>query len=182
MTQRPRTRRQRLHRYLRLSFLVPLLRGRRRPELAARATAVGLFWAFTPTFGLRMPLVFITWLIARHLLRTDFTLVIGLAWTWATNALVTLPLYFGFYLTGRALLGDVAGLMSFDTFRASWAPLVTGDIGQPAQLYLALRDWGLVLWLGALPWAIAMACVGHSAAARYLRGRRPLHQAGRNLK
>lgn len=182
MMRQPPSHWQRLQRYLRHSFLVPLLRGRRQPELAARATAVGLFWAFTPTFGLRMPLVFITWLVARHLLRTDFTLVIGLAWTWATNALVILPLYFGFYLTGRALQGDVAGLMSFDTFRASWAPLVTVDLGQPEQLYLALRDWGLVLWLGALPWAVVMACLGYSAAARYLRSRKTLHRARGDLK
>ncbi|MBI2253391.1 MAG: DUF2062 domain-containing protein [Proteobacteria bacterium] len=168
----------RLQRWLRLAFLVPLLRGRRHPELAARATAVGLFWAFTPTFGLRMPLVFATWLAARHVLKADFTLVIGLGWTWLTNALVTLPLYFGFYLTGRLLQGDLGSLLSFTMFRAAWAPLLSSNLDWGERAVMALRDWGATLWLGALPWAVIMAILGYVAAISYLRHRQPLPRQG----
>jgi uncharacterized protein (DUF2062 family) len=168
----------RLRRTLRHFFLVPLLRGRRHPELAARATAVGLFWAFTPTFGVRMPLVFATWLAARHVLRIDFTLVIGLAFTWLTNALVTLPLYFGFYLTGRLLQDGPDDLMSFARFRATFASLQAADLPWLARLTRALGEWGLTLWLGALPWALIMAGIGYVTASAYLRRRRPLHRTG----
>ncbi|MDY0874482.1 DUF2062 domain-containing protein [Dongia rigui] len=168
----------RLRRTLRLFFLVPLLRGRRHPELAARATAVGLFWAFTPTFGLRMPLVFATWVTARHVLRLDFTLVIGLAFTWLTNALVTLPLYFGFYLTGRLLQDGPGELMNFQSFRTAFASLQAADISWLERLTRVLGDWGLTLWLGALPWALVMAGIGYVTASAYLRHRRPLRPAG----
>lgn len=169
--RRSRSTLTRLRRRLRLLVVVPLLRGRRQPELAARATAVGLFWAFTPTFGIRMPLVFATWLAARHVLRADFTLVIGLAWTWITNALVTLPLYFGFYLTGQLLRHGPHGLLSFAHFRDSFARLESGDLAWQARLMLALGDWGATLWLGALPWALVMACFGYVAAMAYLSRR-----------
>jgi uncharacterized protein (DUF2062 family) len=175
--RRPRHILTRLQRRLRLLFLVPLLRGRRHPELAARAAAVGLFWAFTPTFGVRMPLVFLSWLAARHILRADFTLMIGLAFTWITNALVTLPLYFGFYLTGRFLQDGPGDLMSFARFREAFAPL-QGDLDWSDRLTLAWQDWGVTLWLGALPWALAMAILGYVAATSYLRHRRPLRGKG----
>lgn len=167
----------RLRRGLRLLFLVPLLRGRRHPELAARAAAVGLFWAFTPTFGVRMPLVFLSWLAARHILRADFTLVIGLAFTWITNALVTLPLYFGFYLTGRFLQDGPGNLMNFTRFREAFAPL-QANLDWADRLALAWQDWGVTLWLGALPWALIMAILGYVAATSYLRHRRPLRGKG----
>jgi uncharacterized protein (DUF2062 family) len=167
----------RLQRRLQLLLLVPLLRGRQHPELAARATAVGLFWAFTPTFGLRMPLVFLSWLAARHILRADFTLVIGLAFTWITNALVTLPLYFGFYLTGRILQDGPGDFASFARFRDAFAPL-QADLGWADRLTLVWQNWGVTLWLGALPWAMIMAILGYVAATSYLRHRRPLRRKG----
>ena len=170
----------RLQRTLRLFFLVPLQRGRRHPELAARATAVGLFWAFTPTFGVRMPLVFATWLASRHVLKVDFTLVIGLAFTWLTNALVTLPLYFGFYATGRLLRDGPGDLMSFAVFRRAFAPLLATDLPWAERLATAVSDWGLTLWLGAIPWALVMAAAGYILAGTYLR--RPHRQSGRPLR
>ncbi len=156
-----------------------MLRGRHQPVLVARATAIGLFWAFTPTFGLRMPLVFASWLMLRHIARCDFTLVIGLAWTWLTNALVTLPLYFGFYVTGKILLGDPGGILGFADFRALWAPLAAADLDWQQRLYrLAASffgEWGFTLWLGALPWAFAAATLGYLATFKILRHRRNLH-------
>lgn len=172
---------------MRLFFVVPLLRGRRHPELAARAAAVGLFWAFTPTFGVRMPLVFATWLAARHVLKADFTLMIGLAFTWLTNALVTLPLYFGFYVTGRLLRDGPGDLMTFTSFRLAFAPLQAPGLPWAERLALALSDWGATLWLGALPWALIMAAAGYVLAGAYLRrphrqGGRPLHRKGLQAK
>lgn len=169
----------RLRRIVRQKLLVQLLRLRHQPELAARGTMVGLAWAFTPTFGIRMPLVLLTWLVARHLLRWDFSLILGLAWTWTTNIVVLGPLYFVFYCTGRMLRGagqgsaDFAeGMESIIAADGDWLARISGF------LQMALSDWGYTLWLGALPWSLLMAGLGYLGAHRFLRhraakGRRP---------
>ena len=149
----------RLRRLIRKKLLIPLLRLRHQPELAARGTMVGLAWAFTPTFGIRMPLVLLTWLATRHLLRWDFSLILGLAWTWATNIVVLGPLYFLFYCTGCLLRGMDPGMADPGSF--------SGTLG----------EWGFTLWLGALPWSLAMAALGYIGVHRFLgrrkaRGRR----------
>jgi|JI10StandDraft_1071094.scaffolds.fasta_scaffold41660_4 uncharacterized protein (DUF2062 family) len=158
----------RMGRHLRRRLIVPLLRARHAPEQAARGTMIGLIWAFTPTFGLRMPLVFLTWLAARHLCRWDFSLLLGLAWTWTTNALVTVPVYYGFYITGQMLLGRWHDPAGFDAFRALWAPRHGGE---PAAFVGLLLEGGLVLWLGALPWATLMGWLGYRCSLRLLRRR-----------
>lgn len=157
----------RFRRAIRQKLLVPLVRLRHHPELAARGTMVGLAWAFTPTFGIRMPLVFATWIVTRHLLRWDFSLFLGLAWTWVTNILVVVPVYFAFHVTGRLLLGRWDDLSGFATFRAQLeAFLAAGSLHE--RLGLALQEWGLTLWLGALPWSAAMAALGYVGARRFL--------------
>lgn len=160
---------------LRRRLLVPILRLRQQPRIAARGTLVGLAWAFTPTFGIRMPLVFLTWLVARHLCRWDFSLLIGLAWTWTTNIVVLGPLYFGFYLTGRMLRGQWQDLAGFDAFRQQAAAFTEPDAALADRImtaaHLLLGDWGLTLWLGALPWSVLMATLGYFGALRFLRHR-----------
>jgi uncharacterized protein (DUF2062 family) len=156
---------------LRRRFMLPLLRARHAPEQAARGSMVGLAWAFTPTFGLRMPLVLLTWMIARRLFGWEFNLLLGLAWTWTTNALVTVPVYYMFYVTGQIMLGRWHDLSGFAAFQDLWAPLLQGDLAQILNLLLA---WGLVLWLGALPWSVLMGYLGYRYTHRLLRGRRAL--------
>ena len=114
--------------------------------------------------------------IESDVLKVDFTLVIGLAFTWLTNALVTVPLYFGFYLTGQLLQRGPDGLLSFTHFRAAFATLEAGDLPWREKLMHALGDWGVTLWLGALPWAVVMAGFGYVAATSYLRHRKPLRR------
>jgi len=156
---------------LRRRVKLPLLRARHAPVQAARGSMVGLIWAFTPTFGLRMPLVLLTWVIARRVFGWEFNLLLGIAWTWTTNALVTVPVYYTFYVTGQIMLGRWHVLSGFDSFEALWAPLLQGDLTQILKLLLA---WGLVLWLGALPWAVLMGYLGYHYTHRLLRGRRVL--------
>lgn len=167
--------RQQLGRWLRHRLAVPLLRGRHAPELAARGTMIGLIWAFTPTFGLRMPLVFLCWLLARHVLRWDFNLLLGLAFTWVTNALVTVPVYYGFYVTGQILLGRWHDLSGFASFQAAGGQLFHLDLPIAARLRLmvdlVILDLGMVLWVGALPWAALMGYLGYRCSLRILRAR-----------
>lgn len=129
---------------------------------------IGLGLAFTPTFGLRMPLAFAIWLIARHLLGWHFNLALALVWTWTTNALVTLPLYFGFFVTGRFLLGEWQDLSGY----AEIAALLSADQPLLAKVQHLLFDWGLTLWVGALPWAVLMASLGYHGSRHLLARRR----------
>lgn len=163
--RQPFSRTARAGRWLRLRLAIPLLRLRHAPEPAARATMIGLGIAFTPTFGLRMPLVLLIWLFARHVLRQDFNLLLAIAWTWTTNALVTLPLYAGFFITGRFLTGqwhDLSGIDAFAALRAADQPML-------AKVQVLAVDWGATLWLGALPWACLMATLGYLGCHRLLR-------------
>lgn len=154
-------------------LLVPTLRLRRRPEQAARGALIGLAWAFTPTFGIRMPLVFLTWLLARRLFNWDFSLLIGLAWTWTTNILVLVPVYFAFHVTGRLLTGQWHDLSGLADFEAHVAALAGGDLsdqlGNAARLLV--QEWGLTLWLGALPWSALMAGLGYAGTHYFLQRR-----------
>ena len=159
---------RRCYRQLRFRLILPLRRFRHAPEPAARATMIGLGWAFTPTFGLRMPLVFATWLFARHVLGWHFNLLLALAWTWTTNALVTLPLYYGFFVTGRLLLGQWQDLSG----AAAVAALLAGDQPLLEKARLLFLDWGLTLWLGALPWAVLMGWLGYRFCHHCLAPRR----------
>lgn len=167
LLHRPAAILRRCHRQLRFRMMVPLRRCRQAPEPAIRATMIGLGLAFTPTFGLRMPLVFAIWLITRHLLGWHFNLALALAWTWTTNALVTLPLYFSFFITGRLLLGQWQDLSGY----AEIASLLAADQPFLAKIQHLFLDWGFTLWLGALPWAILMACLGYHGSRRLLRRR-----------
>lgn len=162
-----------LRRVFRQRLLVPTLRLRRRPEQAARGALVGLAWAFTPTFGIRMPLVFVTWLLTRHLFRWDFSLLLGLAWTWTTNILVLVPVYFTFHVTGRLLKGEWHDLTGLADFRAHVAGFTVGDLTDRWAIAarLLLQEWGLTLWLGALPWSALMAVLGYAGTHYFLRRR-----------
>ena len=74
---------RRVKRLIRLRLVIPMVRSRQPPENTARAVAVGLFWAFTPTFGIQMALAAVHWYIARTVFRRDFSVIVAMAWTWA---------------------------------------------------------------------------------------------------
>ena len=162
-----------LRRAFRRRLLAPTLRLRRQPEHAARGSLVGLAWAFTPTFGIRMPLVFLTWWLTRRLFGWDFSLVLGLAWTWSTNILVLVPVYFTFHVTGRLLTGQWRDLLGLGDFAAHMAGLTDGGLAErlDAAARLFLQEWGLTLWLGALPWSALMAVLGYRGTLSFLRRR-----------
>jgi uncharacterized protein len=147
-------------RRLRLRMARAFARFRHPPRDAARAALVGLGIAFTPTFGLRMPIVFLLWLLTRR--RWHFHLAPALACTWVTNALVTLPLYYLFLVTGQALQGRFHDLSGYAQFEAAMTALTDGALGTLA--WLLFRDWGATLWLGALPWSLLMGWLGYRLA------------------
>jgi uncharacterized protein len=161
-----------LERLLRLRLVIPMLRSRHAPEYTARGVMVGLVWAFTPTLGIQMPLVFGTWLACRRLLQWEFSLVQGLAWTWVTNVLTALPCYYLFFLSGQFLLGRWSTLSGYDSFEALFHAAFKADLGMidtaKAVVGILLLDWGLAIWIGALPWAALLGWVGYRLSLRFV--------------
>lgn len=179
--QRLRSRRTRglwlrLNRLARYRFIAPMMRAHHAPEFSARAAVVGLGWAFTPSVGFQMPMVFATWLIARRLLQWEFSLPQSLAWTWTTNAFTALPCYYVFFLTGQVMLGRWSDLSGYDTFLAVFHAAFADDLTLLATTRaiskVLVLDWGVAMWVGSLPWAAMIGCLGYWLTLRFVLGYR----------
>jgi len=166
----------RITRLMRLKLMVPLMRSRHPPEYAAGGTAVGLAWAFTPTPGIQMALVFLTWLAARRLFRAHFSLVLGLAWTWVSNVITGPPMLYLSYVTGQLVLGRWHDITGYRSFIRLWQSAFAGDAPLAEQviaaLHMAVRDWGLAVWIGCIPWSALLALAGYRASLRFIRAHR----------
>lgn len=177
---------ERLRRLARYRLHIPLKRSKQPPEHLARGVMVGVIWALTPIFGLQMVSVFVTWIVARKLFSWDFSLVNGLAWTWATNAFTIVPAFYVFWLTGQMMLGrfnDIAGYESFKAIVAGWDADGTGFVDVTLNRFAALFDTvGLPLTIGCLPWAVFLGWLSyrltHQFVIRY-RHRRNERMAAR---
>lgn len=166
----------RARRAARLRLVLPLVRSRQEPEQSAHAVAVGLFWAFTPTFGVQMALCCLHWWVSRTFFGRDFNVVVAMAWTWVTNLFTVGPVYYVCFLLGQVLLGnwsDLSGYRSFVGFLAEFGGssvpgLVDGDLWG-AFFRLVVQSWGLSTVVGSVPVALVVAAVGHQLALRAVR-------------
>lgn len=176
MPTAPRNFWQKWRRLARYRLIVPMMRARHSPEHAARGTLVGLFWAFTPSVGIQMPLVLATWIVARRLFRWDFNLVLAIAWTWATNAFTAIPCYYVFYVTGQIMFGQWNRLADFAHFRLMWADIFTAGQSFLEQMQALARvlilDWGVTMLVGSLPWAILTGALGYRYSLKFVRAYR----------
>ncbi len=163
-----------------------MVRSRQPPENTARAVAVGLFWAFTPTFGIQMALSAVHWYIARKFFNRDFSVVVAMAWTWVTN-LFTLPIaYYTFFLTGQILLGRWNDLSGYESFQTFWVTAMGETGGDPTSLAawetyfsVIVEGWGLALLVGSLPLAFIGYFVGYYWTLRIVRRWRAIRQEKR---
>lgn len=162
-------------RLIRYRLVIPVLRSSHPPEHTARGVAIGLAWAMTPLVGIQMMLVALTWVVASRLFRWHFSLVLGLAWTWITNAFTILPFYYAYYVTGQILLGHWGDLTGFDTFVGLWHGTFAADIGFWTALgrYIVelVEGWGVPLAVGSIPWVIVSAASGYMISLRVSRRR-----------
>lgn len=150
--------------YFRL--LSPLVRAKHPPQHAARATAVGLFVSLTPTVGLQMPTIFALWLLSRWAMpRFQFNLIIGLAWTWVTNALTVAPFYYLCFFTGQVMLGRWDDLTGYGAFAAQLTATLDPEVAFIERVWHytvdLMRRFGLPMFLGCLPWALGSAWLGY---------------------
>ncbi len=166
---------QRLGRLIHYRLVVPLLRSQHPPEFTARGVAIGVFWAFTPLFGLQMGLVGLTWLAARFKPPLTFNLIVALAWTWVTNVFTILPTYYVFYITGKLMLGKFDNISGYGAFTTAWEAALKSDGWiQPFLNYLEVvaTEQGLPLAIGWIPFAIGLAWLSYRWSLSYMIRRR----------
>ena len=120
-------RRSGFYRLLRYRFMLPLLRSHHPPAFAARGTAVGLALAFTPTIGLHTLIAGALWAATARAPKLHFSLILALAWTWASNPLTAFPIYYLLYVTGQIMFGHWSNLSGYEDFLTLARDLQEGD-------------------------------------------------------
>ncbi len=164
---------ERWQRLLRLRLLIPLKRSIHSPEQIARGVFVGLMWGLTPTVGIQIALVLVTWFVATKLLDWDFHVLIAIAWTWLTNPLTAVPFYYVFYVTGQALMGNWEDLAGYERFAALWHATFGGDLGffeaMRQYVYALAKDWALAMSVGCLPYATIGSFMGYWLSLSFVR-------------
>lgn len=162
-------------RLLRMKLIIPLLRSPHPPEYKARGVAVGLAWAMTPLVGIQMWLVFMTWVIARKIFKWNFSLALGLAWTWVTNIFTMIPCYYVFYVTGQILRGNIHAISGYDNLAHIIRETFLSDLDFIDEwvlfFKLLLKDWGVSMMLGCLPWGILMVILGYRMTMKFEESR-----------
>lgn len=162
----------RMGRAVRFRLIVPMMRSQHSPEHTARGVMVGLACACIPSPVGQMGFAFAAWVVARRLFKWDFSLVQGLAWTWATNVLTAVPCYYVFFLTGQILLGRWDDLSGYESFVAAFSGALSGEAGFLDSLYSLARmvvlDWGLAMYVGAVPWAVFLGWLGYRLGLRFV--------------
>ena len=88
----------------------PVLHSRSPVSEVSLGVAVGVFLGLTPTVGVQMYLVALTWSIYRYIFRRHFNLPVGVAMVWISNPLTMVPLYYLFLVTGYWILETQNGL------------------------------------------------------------------------
>ena len=166
-------------RLIRYRLIVPVLRTRHAPEYTARGVFVGIAFGLTPTVGLQIGIVMVLWSIVRSMLpRWNFNLIVALAWVWLSNIFTMVPLYFGFLVTGRMMMGHSESLPSYDTFAkeltSSFEVEADGLSGLWQQTVNLFDLFGTPMLVGCIPWALIGGWVGYVWTAKYLRRRRSL--------
>jgi len=169
-------RRSALGRLIRYRLHIPMLRSAHPPEHTARGVMMGLIWAFVPLFGIQMGGVLVTWMIASRFVGWQFALIPAIAFTWVTNILTIVPVYYVYYITGQVMLGhwsDIAGYEAFAALFASSAPAGAGFFeAVRAWIETLLTYWGLPIVLGSIPWTIAIAAAGYKSSLNLVRAYR----------
>jgi uncharacterized protein (DUF2062 family) len=162
----------RLIRAIRFRLIVPILRSRHSPEHTARGVMVGVVCACLPSPVGQMGIAFATWVVARRVFNWDFSLIQGMAWTWATNVFTAPPVYYFFFLTGQILLGRWDDLSGYQTFIQTFTTTMSEESGFFDTLValgkLVVLEWGFAMWVGSIPWAALLGWIGYRLSLRFV--------------
>lgn len=163
-------------RLLRYRLIIPLRRSMDNPKLLARGVAVGLLIGFTPTVGVQMIMALLFWMFSRRFLGWDFNLILAIAWTYFSNPLTMIPLYYIFYLTGCLMTGTSGDYSFTDFARVMEQVTQTGGDHFWTVAWKFLEDlwanFGIRIFLGSAPWSLGLSILGYVGVMRYFNGRR----------
>ena len=179
---------EQFERLLRYRVLIPIKRSRHPPEHTARGVLIGVVWGLTPTMGVQMAIVLLTWLIARRLFRWDFNVIIGFAWTWISNPVTFIPIYYVFYVTGQFMLGRWDGwddLLGYDSFLTLSHELSDAGFFETTRIYFStiVWGWGSTMVVGCIPYAAIGGFFGYRWGLQFtIRYRRKAREQRRSRK
>lgn len=164
---------QSLVRICRYRLVIPLLRSPHPPEYKAYGVAVGTTWAMTPLVGIQMYLVFMTWLISKKIFKWQWSLPLGLAYTWITNVITMIPIYYGFYVTGQLIMGRP--IAAFDNLKNTLESAFMADYTfwekWGAFFKMLANDWGIAMAIGCIPWMIVFGPLSYYLVLKFERAR-----------
>lgn len=147
-------------------------RAKNPPEYIARGVMVGVLWAMTPTIGIQMVLVLLTWIVTTRYFHWNFSLINGLAWTWVTNVVTMVPVYYVFLVTGQVLLGRYDDLSNFGDFENLWLIAVNPDMGFFEMLgnwfVVLFEGWGVPMLIGCIPWCLLASAAGYYLSFKFV--------------
>ncbi|GHV39282.1 hypothetical protein FACS1894187_19080 [Synergistales bacterium] len=178
-TRKKRSRWENFKRLVRFRLIVPIKRLRHQPEYSARASMVGLAWAFTPLVGIQMYLCLMTWAVARKLFKWDFSLPVACAWTWATNVFTILPTYYMFYITGYYLLCFQNSATDYASFAELFQNVLYSDVGlwNTLKVFASTAKKGsLFMAVGCLPYMAIFGWIGYHYTFKYASARQRRHK------
>lgn len=182
--------REKVGRWARYRFVVPLKRSRHSPDYIARSVSAGLFWAMTPTIGVQMAMVMVHWLAVKQFQpRWNFSVVQAMAWTWVTNFLTLIPVYYMFYVTGQIFLGRFDDLTGYQGFVELWDTGFGDETGMYGmyvvtqslsgwwetlwrQTQIIFAGWGVPMLVGCGPYAVVSAWLGYRWSLKLVIGHR----------
>ncbi len=152
-----------------------ILSGREHaPEYIARGAGIGLFVSFTPTVGIQIPILIGLRVVLKGV--WPYHLPIALLTTLPTNALTIPFLYYLYVVTGRILLGRTENLRGFEVFTARLDRTGMDHLPWYESLwqsaYTLLSEFGLPLFVGSLPWAVAVGVGGYYFTLKIVSKRR----------
>ncbi len=173
-------------RFIRRKLVVPMFSSRRPPEFAARGVLFGVFFAFTPLVGIQLAAIVAFWSFVRTFIpRWDFNLIVAMAWIWVTNVFTLGPIYYGFVLTGQAMLGRWNEPLGYEAFTSRLDNLLASspDASWLEEFWYGtvsvLDAFGLPLFLGCVPWAVGLAWIGYFWSLRFVRRRNEMRELRR---
>ena len=161
----------RVRRLLRYRLIVPIRRSYHAPTFAARGVAVGLFWGLAPFVGLQIVFVLATWFLLRAAPRLNFSLVLGIAWTWISNAFTTIPMLYVYYVTGQIMFGHWDRISGYDAFTELVNPIVEAQLSEIWTVFyeVVVKELGVSILVGSVPYMVLFGWAGYWLALRIAR-------------
>jgi uncharacterized protein (DUF2062 family) len=139
-------------------FLSPINRMKLTPETVGRTCLFGLMWGLSPTVGVQVAGLALTWLVVDKGLDRPFNFPIALVLTGVTNPLTVVPIYGLYFAVGcRAVSCDISEYQVQGVVRTIAELDVAGLF---ARSFDAIAIPLAITLLGSLPFVAAGAFAG----------------------